>query len=387
MKGNPVLLLGLFDTAITTARCFKSMNVRIYGMDYNPNHLGFNSNLIEATLIKDPKLDESKFLNDITEWLRERGGKFVVIPTSDEFVQLLSKYKVELSEYCAFLIPESVCVNNIIDRKKQFDSAQLCGLKVPNYKVGTEEFMDSEFEFPVAIKPRNSPEWKKVFNNKGFVAKDKMQLHLYLDEVKKSGVDYIVQNVLDGDNTNNYEVNSIYFPNGKLTQHVIRKIRQYPDRFGTATCIESVNNHELEILAEKLIRDMNIIGFSNIEFKLDVKKQQYYYIEVNPRVWLQINFSKNIGVNFPELYYNYCTSKNVDFDTFQGAEVGKKWVDFLPDLLYWKRYRKIYRISLLSVIKSWFPFRGTSLLSLTDIKPFLKDLRLSTRIKNFFSIS
>lgn len=381
MKSINILLFGLFDTAIMTARCFKDLDVAVYGMDYEPNHLGFSSRIIKSIKVPSPKENEKNWLNFVLEWMDNSGLSFVLIPTADEFVQLCSRYYHELSKYCLALVPESKIIDNILERDQQFNSAVNCGLNVPAFIVANKvitEVTKSGLRYPLAVKPINVTEWKQKINQKGFVINTEQELHEVIDQLESKHVRYLVQNVIEGDNTCNFEVNSLYLPDGTLVQHVIRKIRQYPDGFGTATCIEPVSNPYLKELAAKYIRYLNIIGFSNIEFKLNPDDNKYYYIETNARVWLQVNFSRKLGINFPVLYYNVLIGNDINKNnsvTKQG-----KWVDFLPDLLFWKKYHKNYNLTFLKFILSWFPVISTCLISVADPIPFLKDLKIKTRI-------
>lgn len=380
-KIQNILIWGLFDTAIMTARCFNDSNFKIYGMDYEKKHLGFKSRLIDAFEIPNPNLDEELWLKHVVDWLKKFEETFILIPTSDEFIFFASKYKKELSPYIISIIPDLVSILNILERDRQFELAVSSGLNVPKFyrgPVSLEELIALDFSYPLAIKPVNSPEWKKSFSNKGFVFANYKDLAQKLPEINRSCVRYLVQEIIEGDNSCNFEVNSLYLPNGNLFQHTIKKVRQYPDRFGTATCIESTENKVVEELATKFIRSLNLIGFSNIEFKLDKFDGKYYYIETNPRVWLQVNFSMKLGLNLPKIYYDDLTGcfYNKSSDTLGSG----KWVDFLPDIFFYFKYRRINNLKLTNFIKSWFPVKSTGLFSFTDPKPFFTGLQIFKKI-------
>ncbi|MFC2110892.1 hypothetical protein ACFLQ5_00415 [Bacteroidota bacterium] len=379
---NSILLLGLFDTAIMTARCFQISGIKIYGLDYDQSHVGFYSKRIISQKVPDPNINENDWLKFVLQWMKEKETTFVVIPTSDFFLQLFVKYHHQFVPYCLSLIPEKDTIDRIVQRNFQFRDAESCSLNVPPfvYYYRNELIpLNKVFDYPFAIKPLNSPQWKRVFNNKGFVITNEHDLKNAKLKLEAADIDYLVQKIIEGDNTQNYEINSIFFPDGEIFQHCIRKIRQYPDRFGTATCIETCSIPELEIAAENYVRKMNLVGFTNIEFKLDPVDNLYYFIETNARVWLQVNFSMKSGINFPLLYYNYLTGNKTKTEHFQIKN--GKWVDFLPDILFWKVYRKKNNLSLFNFIKTWLPLRSTSLLSFSDPSPFINDLNLFKKTK------
>lgn len=387
MKDNyNVLLLGLFDTAIMTARCFKGMDVKIFGMDYDIALSGFYSRLIKSIKIPDPKIDEKIWLKVLVRWLVDNGGNFILIPTSDEFVLLAAKYSDQIKKYCTALLPSYDTIITIIQRDKQFNSASDCGIYVPNFIKGEDYHQESigrELRLPVAFKPVNITEWKREFTTKGFIVKNEKEFSHSLSQLKNKNVRYLIQNVIEGDTSLNYEVNSLYLPNGQIIQHSIRKIRQFPDEFGTATCIEACNNKQIEELATKYIKKNNIFGFSNIEFKYNPSDQKYYYIETNTRVWLQVNYSKQLGINFPLIYYKYLIGIGISVPI--KLQRNGKWVNLLSDILFWKRYHKKYSLSILKFLKSWLPLISTGLFSFTDPLPFIKDLNLRKQVKRLIT--
>lgn len=369
---NPILLLGLFDTAISTAQCFKGQAIKIYGMDYDTEHLGFKSNQIKSMVIPNPSINEKGVLEHILSWTSNQFSKPVIIPTSDAFIQFCSKFSEVLSEVSFFLLPNESAINTIIDREAQFKSVSNCGVMVP-------ELMDikindcENLKYPVAIKPANVNEWKSAIKNKGFLIGNKIEFEQALQEVRRAKVRFLVQKVIEGENSNNFEVNSLYLPNGNIYQHSIQKIRQYPDKFGTATAIKVVENKYIEELSKKIIIEQGLFGFTNIEFKFNSDDEKYYYIETNARVWLQVSFSKQIGLNFPLIYYNYLVGNHSE----QNYKIKKKgvWVDFLPDLLFYIKYRREKRIRLFSHFRSLIPIISTGLINIADPLPILVELK------------
>ncbi len=381
IKKENILLLGLFDTAITTARCFPKKEFTIHGMDYNEKLLGFKSRLIKTKILPNPNNNEKETLTYLLSWLKSKNDDVIIIPTSDEFILFVAKYRQEIPNNAKFLIPEYSNIIDLISRDIQFKSAEKSGLNVPS--ILTEiEIIDSNLSniFPIAIKPLDVNEWKRYFNNKGFVINDLLEFKEKIKFVKQSGAKFIIQKIITGDNSNNFEVNSLLLPSGKIYQHSIQKIRQFPDGFGTATAIKAVNMPELEEYAKKFILDQGLVGFSNIEFKYNSFDKKYYYIETNPRVWLQVNYTSEIGLNLPMIYFNYLIGSKEN----SGFQVNNKgnWVDFLPDLLFYIRYRKDKKLRFFTYFKPWFDTKSTGLFSFSDPNPFLTELVSKFKTKN-----
>ncbi len=376
-----ILLFGLYDTALMTAKCFNRKVYSIYGMDYNKNNSGFYSRFIKSVSTPNPNINESDWIRFVLAWLNKTNKLFFLIPTSDEFVQLAAKYSNELSTYCTCIQPDYSSVSKIVTRDVQFQMASDIGLNVPFFvkeKNQLKKELGNNLKFPLAIKPVYVVEWKQAIKEKVIVVRNSEELYKNLHKVESKGVNFLIQNIITGDNNFNYEVNSLLLPNGDVFQHTIKKLRQYPDGFGTATCIETVIQNELENSARLFIQKYNLIGFSNIEFKYNALDKKFYYIETNIRVWLQINFSKNCGINFPAILIDYINNSRQKPRT--NLKNNGKWVDFFPDLLFWKKYHKKYGISLPRFVWSWFPIAATNLFSISDPLPFIKDLNLTKRL-------
>lgn len=360
-----------------TARCFRRSKVPIYGLDYEGRNLGFFSRLIYSEIMP-PTDDELVWLDFLLTWLQRLNNYVVLIPTTDEFVFLTAKYQNELSKYAYSLIPSYLTLNTIIQRDRQFTFASQCGLNIPRYIRGPIESIEEvNLKFPIVVKPSNAPEWRKAFNHKGVIIHKAEHLEQALDLINKQAVGYLIQEIIRGDNRNNYEVNSLFLPNGEYYRHVIRKIRQLPDEYGTATCIEAFQNEELAVFTESYIRKMNLLGFTNIEFKYSQETKRYYYIETNPRVWLQVNFSSSLGLNLPMLYYYFLTGSHpVTAHVIQNKG---KWVDPAPDFLYFLRNRKQKKLSFTKWLKDWLPIKSFGLFSFQDPYPFLKEYKFGLR--------
>jgi len=386
MAKIPVLLLGLHETAIMTARCFSQAGIKIHGMDYNNDQVGFYSNQIKAFKMPSPAQNERDWLNYMQEWLTKSREKFVLIPTSDEFIMLAAKYKYELADHVFGLLPDYNVISSIVNRDIQFALAARSGIPVPSYVVGPLKFDEIRLRYPLAIKPIDTLEWRRYFNNKGFVVENQNELKSAIVQVNKYDVRYMVQEIITGGNTNNYEINSLYLPNGEYFNHSIRKIRQLPDQFGTATCIEANSNRRIEILAEKFIKKIGLYGFSNLELKYDKVTDQFYYIEINPRVWLQVNFTAKLGQNYPLMYYKYVTGESSY--RIDKIHIVGKWIDPIPDFLFYLRYRKRDKIKFRQWLRDWFPLRCTGgLLSFLDPCPFLKEYQFGIRFLKIKKVS
>lgn len=70
---------------------------------------------------------------------------------------------------------------------------------------------------------------------------------------------------------------------------VTRKVIQHPPKVGGGDVVESVLNYDeiLVELTETVLERLNYSGPFEMEFVYDNKKEQYKFIELNPRFWMQ----------------------------------------------------------------------------------------------------
>ena len=130
-----------------------------------------------------------------------------------------------------------------------------------------------------------------------------------------------------------------------------------------------------------ILKSLNWIGFANLEFKYDIGKNKYLFIEINPRVWQQIDLAEKLNLNFPFLYFNTLTNK--PNPPSKEAVNEKKWMDIAPDFLACIKlliHKKIKIKEWWSSIKNIVSF---GLYTPEDKKPFLYSINYGLIIFTF----
>lgn len=376
---HPVFILSLFDTGYYAARLLKKTGIPVYGFDHDPNNPGFYSKYVKATVIPHPQENEKKLLEILLKKRNEFSLKPVLIAASEIYLDFIRSKWTDLENEFLFLLPTKDILSRIINKSSQFEMAVKCGIDVPAYKaINSAQELKKEsntVEYPVVIKGIDQPLWKKIIKRKAFIAKNKFELIKIGEDLLNQQVSFIVQKIVAGDCKNNYEFNALVV-NGKLIEcNMNQKIRQYPLDFGSACCLQTVKKNQVEQLAKKYLLQNGIEGFSNTEFKFDRETGKYYFIEINARVWQQIELTKKIGQNFVLSYYNHLTNNEHQRITKTNS-LTARWVDLPTDLLVFLRYRRKISLSLKQFAKSIIKASNLGLFSLSDIKPFLKSVHM-----------
>ncbi|HDQ45025.1 MAG TPA: hypothetical protein ENN17_05925 [bacterium] len=332
---NPVVILGLFQTSINAARILHKRGIQVIGYDYDKTQPGFHSRLIEACHCPDPLFQTEQLFLFLQDRLSRLKHKPVLIPSSDEYVFFLNRYRQEFSERAHFLLPPEKSVGILLDRKLQFEAAAKAGLKVPEYiEVSSREEMEAsadQIEYPVFIKSRKSYQWRKYFNDKGFQANCPDELKKAVQMLMNRKIDFLIQKIIPGNTTNNIEINLLRLNGGNKLFHTVRKIRQYPVDFGTATSVHTEEIQELEEKVFRFVDQTRLTGFSNTEFKFDRRKQDFFFVETNPRIWLQVDLCEYLDDNLLMIAYQSLTGFPFQAKPRKRRKV--YWIDVPGDLV------------------------------------------------------
>ena len=387
---NAVFVLGLFDTGLHVARILSKYNIEVVGFDYDNKQPGFYSRRVNALLCPNPVEANAEVLRILVAAARRRAAKPVLIPASDEYVFFVNKNRRVLQDYFLFMLPDALMTDNLLNKKQQLDMARRLGLETPSYQLvksyeALEKFRGRKLQFPIFIKPLYSFLWQKHFKNKGFQVQDQRDFfakaHLALD----NNLAFLVQEIIKGDCSNNFEVSLLYNRMKEIKCAVtVRKIRQYPNEFGTACIIETVNNDDVTTLAIDFVKRAGIYGISNTEFKYEPTVDKYRFIETNVRVWQQIGITETLRCNTALAYYNELTYRDSNVDG-ASVRIGVKWLDPLPDVLSFINLYKRKKTRVWTWARTFSGVRNTGLFSCYDPKPFLREVGYGRKLLGFFN--
>jgi D-aspartate ligase len=374
---NIAVVLSLFDTGVATARSLGRLGISVEGYDYDHNMPGFRSKYCKAQLSPNPTSDAQGLLKLLLD-NADRATPKILYACSDEYVLFISQYRDILQLTYKLLLPDHSLIESIIDKHKQIQLIKNLGIYVPHtYFVDSMDRIHQiidRFEFPVFLKPIHIHVWRRVFNNKGFKAHNEEELLSVCRNIFSNNLQIIIQEIIPGLCSNNYEV-SLYVGTGGniLGEFTIQKLRQYPDDLGFGTLTVSSRNREVEEISRKIIKDLNWRGYANLEFKYDPRDHTYKFIEINARVWQQINHADILGINFPLLQY-------LDLNDIQPAIVKTyreniKWMDLKYDVITSFQMILKGKLSFREWINSLKGVRVFGLFAKDDLKPFLYSIK------------
>lgn len=202
-------------------------------------------------------------------------------PTNDQLSTLLDKYEITkiLSKY-GINSPKTFCLS------KNEEPANLDELK----KLG----------FPIILKPRKSVQYLGSQKIKPPLLKirNENELELFLSSKNTKSFDYIAQEFINGEGCGFFYL----IKNNKVTANFAHlRILEKPPEGGVSVLSESceIPDHINQAL-EKFLLDYKWNGLIMFEFK-KTQDNEYYLIEINPRLWGSIQLAIDSGVDFPNL--------------------------------------------------------------------------------------
>jgi len=372
---NPVFILSLFDTGYSAGRLLAKSRIPIYGFDHNPGNPGFFSRHIRPFLVPDPITAGPELLKILVHESENCPKQPVLVPASEIYLDFVSRYRNELERSFFFRIPSSETLKSILNRARQFAMANASGLDVPRYMwIRKEMQLEKDlwkFQFPLIIKSARQTCWKKSVREKAFIVDSRAVLMDRATDLLERKVDFIIQELVGGPVTNNFEFNALVLDGKIVRRHVTQKLYQYPPGIGTACSIRTVKNEVIVALGTKFVLENGIEGLSNTEFKRDCVSGKIYFIETNARPWQQIGMTVKMSDDYLGDFYRYLIRGEIPPSSdFSGSE--KTWVDLPSLFLMMLRPRSEERASWFGVLKAALVSDSRGVLNWSDPVPFIR---------------
>jgi D-aspartate ligase len=258
----------------------------------------------------------------LVPWLVELGvreGRHVVYPTSDEMVFLLSAHRDELARSFALFQPDLETTMRVLDKKQLLIAAADAGMETPQtwfpQDAADVERAARDADGPLLFKPRTQLFLRN--HSKGALAPAEPSRlreayetfcarNVYGPPVS-GGMDYLAGPMLQRYYPEAAE--GIYSLTGfrdRSGRHLPLlgsvKILQRPRRLGIGLCFESAPvPDDLRARATRLLDGLGYFGVFELEF---IRSHgRYLLIDMNPRLYNQIQLDVTRGLDLPLLAY------------------------------------------------------------------------------------
>jgi D-aspartate ligase len=303
---------------------------------------------------------------------KEQLEGWILMPTNDAWVYVLSKHKETLEEYYKVPTPSWDIVKFAYDKKLTYSIAEKNDILTPKtiYPENINDVYErlKDIRFPVIIKGVIGHKFYQKIGVKVLKVESRDELIRYYTKYSPNidPSETMIQEVISDTST----VSFCSFRNKKLIGYWIGlKIREHPMGFGTGSFAQSVKIPELFELGKRFLNAINYYGISEIEFKKDLRDGEYKLIEMNARTWLWHSLAIRCGVDFPYLLYKDMIGEDVT--PVMSFREGIKWIHIYTDL--WVAMNEILKRNLKigDYLRSLKGEKEFGVFSLDDPLPFL----------------
>ena len=239
----------------------------------------------------------------------------VLITSSDGTLAVIRQHREQLERRVRIALAKEPALAIAVNKEQTLKIAERLGMGVPRGAIVASSHEVpaalSEVGLPAVVKPNKSWLWG---DQQG--ARLVCQLVTTPDEAKRAveeltslGGTTLFQQFLSG---RREAINFLYAHGEMYARFAQWAKRTQPPLGGTSVLRQSISIPEdIGKQAEKLVREIDLEGYSEIEFRRDSDGKPYL-MEINPRLSASIEVAVRAGVDFPYLLYQWANGDRID---------------------------------------------------------------------------
>lgn len=263
------------------------------------------------------------------EQVLDASGARVLIPASDGTIEVLRRHRERLERRVSIALAKEPGLGIAIDKEQTLAIASQLGLGIPRgvivRNVGEVSMALREIGVPAVVKPTESwiageDQGKRVASQLVTTPNEAVRA---VEELTSSGGSVLFQQFLTG----RREALSFLYARGEFYARFAQWAKHTdPPLGGTSVLRQSIAIPEdIGEQAERLIRTIDLEGYSEVEFRRDSAGTPYL-MEINPRLSASVEIAVRAGVDFPWLLYQWANGERID--RVEGYRTGL-WMRYL----------------------------------------------------------
>ncbi|MDO9256311.1 MAG: hypothetical protein Q7U54_12420 [Bacteroidales bacterium] len=302
-----IIVLGGHVQALGIIRILGQEGIPSIIIDNTPRNIACHSKYCQKSFTV-AEINLLSFLVD----LGEKGvySNWVIFPTNDFHVKLLSTNKKELENYFIVSADNWDSVKIFYNKQLTYRLAQKLNIPIAKtfFPSSENELKNIDIEYPCIIKPAVMYDFYKQVKKKVFICKsydDLIQKYrLALQFIPPEEV--IIQEIIKGSSKNQFSACFLFLNNKTYVQLTACRLRQHPLDFGNATTYaETIDLPLLVELGERILGAASYNGVCEVEFKKDDRDSEYKFLEVNTRTWKWHTIAIKADTPFLGLFYKH----------------------------------------------------------------------------------
>jgi predicted ATP-grasp superfamily ATP-dependent carboligase len=233
-------------------------------------------------------------------------GRWVLFPTREETVVLVSRHRDLLSRWYDVPTPGFDVVRTAWDKRETYRRAERVGVPSPRtwFPRGPSDLEDVPFDRPVIVKPAIKEHFIYATKAKAWRVDDPAQLREAYDRAAEiiPADEVMLQEVVPGEGQSQLAYGALYRDGRPIAEMTATRLRQHPSDFGRAsTFVETAELPDVRDLARRFLDGLGFEGLVEVEFKRDPRDGRPKLLDVNARTWGYHTLAAAAGVDFPYL--------------------------------------------------------------------------------------
>lgn len=315
--------------SLVAVRSLGSRGLRVAALETVSNAPTFASRWCQSGVIC-PVAEATEEYLAYLEQLLERTNTRVLISSSDGTIALIRQHRERLEQRVRIALAKEPALNIAVNKEQTLAIAQRLGLEVPRgvtvCSVSEVSSALREIGLPAVVKPIESWVWGERHHGARYVSRlvtTADEARMAVEELTASGGTTLFQQFLTG----RREAVSLLYANGKMHARFAQWAkRTEPPLGGQSVLRQSIAiPSDIGDLAERLVREIELEGYSEVEFRRDSAGVPYL-MEINPRLSASVEIAVRSGVDFPYLLYRWASGDPID--TVESYRIGG-WMRYL----------------------------------------------------------
>ena len=296
--------------SLVTVRSLGRRGLQVAAAGTHPNAPALSSRWCQQGFVFPPEdVMDASYLAILEDWL-ERTGARVLFASNDATIALLRLHRARLEPRVRLALADERPLAIAINKERTLAVARHLGLHVPRGVVvrGVRDLPVAlkEIELPAVIKPCESWLWDGRVGARltAQLVVTPAEARHAVEAVTRFGEAALFQELLTG----RREAVSFLYADGEVHARFAQwALRTNPPLGGESVLRQSIAiPPDIGGQAESLVREINLEGYSEVEFRRDSAGIPYL-MEINPRLSASVEVAIRAGVDFPFLLYQWAS--------------------------------------------------------------------------------
>lgn len=327
---DALVLDAVLRQSLVTVRSLGKCGLSVAALGSSQSAATFSSRWCQEAIVS-PVAEATEAYLTYLEHLLDDTGVGVLIASSDGTIALIRQHRERLEQRVHIALAKEPAMAIAVNKEQTLAIAEQLSLGVPRgVVVGAVNEVSAalkEIGLPVVVKPVESWLWGKQQGGMRFVSRlvtTAQEACMAVEDLTALGGTTLFQQFLSG----RREAISFLYARGEIHARFAQWAkRTEPPLGGQSVLRQSIAiPADIGAQAERLIREIELEGYSEVEFRRDSAGTPYL-MEINPRLSASLEIAVRSGVDFPRLLYQWANGERIE--KVEQYRIG-----------YWMRYLK-----------------------------------------------